>query len=512
MIDINSNLAAATEDVKDSLSNLADDLGCILIDHLRQVDANFNFMSPVTATYDLDTRFMLMLDKNMMPESNKDDSIPVKNDWVKFAATASAYIYKNVGESVSKPLRKWLANAASAAILAGLLAEVPESCDSDERTTSDGEASVENISTPDRVVENRQDGAWYYGCWTVDNLARSCEMMDVIDVEMIDACIRVMIAAVVNYFQENRFAPCGLLRDSYASAILRSDLMDRYGLTDEHDKIEAMCITGYWVSKLYVFHMATKYRDLEHPIRPINNVGLVRPLKLDISQCFEDLTARFIRTRIAHQIASRMVRSVCIVFFEDLNELIELRKLYRQISSDPFYYHTDCEYLTKSSRPSVSDKMSSIFGRLVTYLSVFEPNSELFDYPQLKMSGRTREQHYVDYSKNWKKILETIYTELYMPSGSHLLDVLRSRCKIAENNPQNEELLRECWNEYGVNLDAQQMILRYFIPPTSPSVVVDHKLSDFEWFVHHLKKAFQFYQSLMCLIQIGIQILFMYSL
>ncbi|VDP73394.1 unnamed protein product [Schistosoma mattheei] len=447
-------MAAATEDVKDSLSNLADDLGCILIDHLRQVDADFNFISPVTATYDLDTRFMLMLDKSMMPESNTNDTIPVKNDWVKFAATASAYVYKNVGESVSKPLRKWLANAASAAILAGLLAEVPESCDSDERTTSEGETSVENIFTPDRVVENRQDGAWYYGRWTVDNFASSYEMMD-----------------------ENRFAPCGLLRDSYASAILRSDLMDRYGLTDEHDKIEAMRITGSWVSKLYVFHMATKHRDLEHPIRPINNVGLVRPLKLDIKQCFEDLTARFIRTRIAHQIASRMVRSVCIVFFEDLNELIELRKLYRQISSDPFYYHTNCEYLTKSSRPSISDKMSSIFGRLVTYLSVFEPNSELFDYPQLKMNGRTREQHYVDYSKNWKKILETIYTELYMPSGSHLLDVLRSRCKIAENIPQNEELLRECWNEYGVNSNAQPMILRYFIPPP---VVIHHKHSDFE--------------------------------
>ncbi|CAH8630401.1 unnamed protein product [Schistosoma margrebowiei] len=181
-------------------------------------------------------------------------------------------------------------------------------------------------------------------------------MVDVIDAEMTDACIRVMIAAVVNYFQENRFVPCGFLKDSYASAILRSDLMDRYGLTDEDDKIEAMHITGSWVSKLYVFDMATNHRDLEHPIRPINNIGLVRPLKLDISECFKDLTAGCIRTRIAHEIASRMVRSVCIVFFEDLNGLIKLRKLYRKISSDPFYYHTDCEYLTKSSQPSVTDK------------------------------------------------------------------------------------------------------------------------------------------------------------
>ncbi|CAH8510449.1 unnamed protein product [Schistosoma mattheei] len=439
----NQNVVEKTED----LDNLANDLGHILSDSLRHVDGDFNYELSFTALSDLDTRFMLMLDKSMMPQSNTDHFRPVKNAWVKFAAMASAYVYKNVGQSVSKPLRKWLANAASAAILAGLLAEVSESCDSDERTSSHGETSVENISTPDRVVENIQDGAWYYGRWTVDNVASGCEMVDVIDAEMTDACIRVMIAAVVNYFQENRFAPCGLLRDSYASAILRSDLMDRYGLTDERDKIEAMRITGSWVSKLYVFHMATKHRDLEHPIRPINNVGLVRPLKLDIKQCFEDLTARFIRTRIAHQIASRMVRSVCIVFFEDLNELIELRKLYRQISSDPFYYHTDCEYLTNSSRPSVSDKMSSIFGRLVTYLSVFEPNSELFDYPQLKMNGRTREQHYVDYSENWKKILETIYTDL---------------CVSKQNGiRRNEKLLRECWNEYGIESNISDFIFRY---------------------------------------------------
>ncbi|CAH8534040.1 unnamed protein product [Schistosoma haematobium] len=328
------------------------------------------------------------------------------------------------------------------------------------RSASDGETPVENISTPDRVVENRQDGAWYYGRWTVDNVASGCEMVDVIDAEMTDACIRVMIAAVVNYFQENRFAPCGLLRDSYASAILRSDLMDEYGLTDEHDKIEAMRITGSWVSKLYVFHMATKHRDLEHSIRPINNVGLVRPLKLDISQCFEDLTARFIRTRIAHQIASRMVRSVCIVFFEDLNELIELRKLYRQISSDPFYYHSDCEYLTKSSGPSVSDKMSSIFGRLVTYLSVFEPNSELFDYPQLKMNGRTREQHYVDYSENWKKVLETIYTDLCMSNQSNVFGSFIFTTKVINGIRRNKKLLRECWNEYGIDSKLSDSVFR----------------------------------------------------
>ncbi|CAH8535531.1 unnamed protein product [Schistosoma rodhaini] len=89
------------------------------------------------------------------------------------------------------------------------------------------------------------------------------------------------------------------------------------------------------------------------------------------------------------------------------------------------------------------------------------------------MNGKTREQHYGDYSKNWNLMLETIYTELYMPSGSPLLDVLKSRCKIAENIPQDEELLRECWNEYGVESNVWEChplqsvdcpMLRLFIP------------------------------------------------
>ncbi|KAK4471161.1 hypothetical protein MN116_005555 [Schistosoma mekongi] len=446
-----------------SLTDLADDLGGILSNCLRQVDGDFDFVLPDIPSPHLDGRFVLMLDRRFMPQSNTDNSRLVKNAWVKFAATAAAYVYKNVGESVSKPLRKWLVNAASVVILAGMLAELPESR-SDEVVTSDGIVPVENVSAPDLTIDNQRDGVWCYGSWTVDNIANSCEMKDVINAEMSNACIHVMVAAVVNYFQENTYAPCGLLKDSYACKILKSDLMDKYGLIDECDKIEAMRITGHWVSKLYIYQLATKHRDLQHPIRPIINVGLVRPLKLDISNYLNDLPASFIRTRIAHEIASRMVRSVCIVFFEDLNELIELKKLYLQICNDPFHYHSDCEYLTNSPRSTITDQTSRIFGRLITYLSIFEPNNELFSYSHLKINGITREKHYSDYSKNWENILKVIYNELYLPSGFPLVEILKSKCKIPDNIQENNEMLRQCWNDYDVDTNIQQFIFRYTLP------------------------------------------------
>ncbi|TNN13059.1 hypothetical protein EWB00_003195 [Schistosoma japonicum] len=446
------------------LQNSVDVLGEILLQELRLVNADFDSTWHLVSPSDLDTRFMLMIDKSVIPKADTDDLRSVRSSWVKVAATAAAYVYKSVGESVSRPLRKWLANAASTAILSGMIAQVSDSSGSDEQPTFDGEPLIENISTPDKTVENHQDGAWYYGSWTMDNIANSCEMKDVINAEMSDACIHVMVASVVNYFQENSYTPNGLLKDSYACKVLKSDLMDKYGLTDECDKIEAMRITGRWVSKLYVYQLATKHRDLQHPIRPISNIGLVCPLKVDISNYLNDLPASFIRTRIAHQIASRMVRSVCIVFFEDLNELIELKKLYREICNDPFHYHSDCEYLTNSPGSTITDRTSRIFGRLVTYLSIFEPNSELFSYSYLKTNGITREKHYGDYSKNWENILKVIYDELYMPSGCPLVEILKSKCKIPDNIQEDNEMLRHCWNEYGVDTNIQQFISRYTHP------------------------------------------------
>ncbi|CAH8856813.1 unnamed protein product [Trichobilharzia szidati] len=384
-----------------------------------------------------------------------------KKSWDKFAVTAAAYVYKSVGESVSQPLRVWLSNSASAAILHGLLGELTTSTEAGrgcEDSRSPEEATTQNMSIADACLHNRQDGHWCYGRWTVDNVASSSEMKDVLNCEMANACVSVMIAAVINYFQENRYIPTGLMKDNYASRILESGVMEKYGVKDESDKMKAMLITGRWVSKLIVFRKATKHRQLVHPIRPVKRIGYKQSLrKLDISKHLFDVPAGFTDTRIAYMIADRMVRSVCIPFFKRFHELIELRKQYCRIISDPFHYHIHGDYLTGSPRTTIIDTSKNLFGRLITYLRVFEPESELLLY------SRGCEKHYLDYSDRWEDILRDIHDEIYMPSGNNLTEVLREAGNIPDEFPPNGEEMKACWKEYGVGEKIQQSILKYYL-------------------------------------------------
>uniref|UniRef100_A0AA85JBX2 Uncharacterized protein n=1 Tax=Trichobilharzia regenti TaxID=157069 RepID=A0AA85JBX2_TRIRE len=440
------------------MEKLTDELASSLIDDLR-LDGDLNCMLSDFPSRGVNPEFVLMIDKKLMPECDTGDPNHAMKSWIRCAATAGAYVYKSVGESVSQPLRVWLSNAASAVILHGLLGELTVSTQEDR----DGNATNENISLPDTVVDDRLDGYWYYGSWTVENVASSSEMRGVLKAEMANACVSVMIASVVNYFEENRYTPSGFRRDSYACRILGSGVMEKYGLTDESDKTKAMLITGHWVSKLVVFSMATEGRELEHPIRPVKRIGYKQSLdKMDISKYFRDVPAGFTYTRIAHAIARRMVRSVCIPYFDNFSELIELRQLYCKIVDDPFHYHLDGEYLTGSPRTTISDTGNKLFGRLITYLSIFEPRSELLLYPQLRMNGETREKHYFDYSRRWEDILKLIFDEIYMPSGRYLPNALKRDLNISDEFPPNDEELESCWSEYDVDDAIRQWIRFYF--------------------------------------------------
>ncbi|VDQ16780.1 unnamed protein product [Trichobilharzia regenti] len=249
-----------------------------------------------------------------------------RESWMKCAATAAAYMYKSVGESASQPLRVWLSNAASAMILQGLLGELTTSS---TQADTKRNAKRENISLADSVLDDRSDGYWYYGSWTVENVATSSEIRGVLKAEMANACISVMIVSVEGQL------------------CVRSTWKWCHGeiWSDESDKTKAMLITGHRVSKLVVFGMATEDRLLRHPIRPVKRIGYEQSLdKMDISYYFLDVSAGFTYTRIAHAIARIMVRSVCIPYFDNFLELIELRELYFQIVDDPFHYHIDGEY------------------------------------------------------------------------------------------------------------------------------------------------------------------------
>ncbi|CAH8858778.1 unnamed protein product, partial [Trichobilharzia szidati] len=281
------------------MEKLTEELASSLIDDLRH-DEDLDCMLSDFPSRGINHEFVLMIDKKFIPECDAGDPNHAKKSWIRCAATAAAYVYKSVGESVSQPLRVWLSNAASAVILHGLLGELTTSS---TQADTKRNAKRENISLPDTVVDDRCDGYWYYGSWTVENVASSSEMRGVLRAEMASACISVMIASVVNYFEENRYTPSGFRKDSYAWRVLGSGVMEKYGLTDESDKTKAMLITGHWVSKLVVFGMATKGRQFKHPIRPVKRIGYKQSLdKMDINKYFDDIPAGFTHTRIAHAI------------------------------------------------------------------------------------------------------------------------------------------------------------------------------------------------------------------
>nr|CAH8857881.1 unnamed protein product [Trichobilharzia regenti] len=462
------------------MERLIDELASVVTHNMR-LDDDFD-CGPSDVSCDWTKReFVLVLDKMFLPEVDDGvDPIEAKKLWMKFGVTAAAHVYKSVGQCASQALRVWLTNAAVAVILHGLLGELTTSTEGDAggNTASPEEATSEYISLPDDVCSNgREDGNWSYGCWTVENLASSSEMRDVVRGEMMNACISVMMAAVVNYFEERCYTPSGFRRDSYAWRILRSGVMEKYGLTDEGDKEKAMLITGRWVSKLVVFRMATEHRQLHHPIRSVKAIGYNNQSlkKLDVGKYFYQVPAGFTYTRIAYAIANRMVRSVCIPLFENLHELNDLRRLHRQIIDDPFHYHTDGEYLTGSPRTTTTDTANNLFGRLITYLRIFEPESELMLYPQLSVNGETREKHYFDYSERWENILRVIRDERYMPCEQCLRDVLKISCGIGDHFPPDEEMVKSCWEEYSVSDNIRQRILSCYSSPHEHSNEDSHQ-------------------------------------
>nr|CAH8852587.1 unnamed protein product [Trichobilharzia regenti] len=181
--------------------------------------------------------------------------------------------------------------------------------------------------------------------------------------------------------------------------------MEKYGLTDESDKTKAMLITGHWVSKLVVFGMATKDRQLNHSIRPVKRIGYKQSV---------------------HEI--------------DING----------------------EYLTGSPRTTISDTGNKLFGRLITYLRIFEPRSELLLYPQLRMKGETREKHYMDYSDQWENILLVILDAISKPTELSVLDAVSKRCSVSNKFLLNADTLKDCWNYYDVNGQTQELIRKSF--------------------------------------------------
>ncbi|CAH8853003.1 unnamed protein product [Trichobilharzia szidati] len=393
-----------------------------------------------------------MLDKDYFPKSEVCEIHELGRIWSIVAGCAASYAYKTIGTGYSQAMKVWLANAASTAIIFSLIGEIPRSEEKRSETT------VESVALPDSISIDEADGNWFYGTWTKENLASESEMQTVIQPKMTEACLQVMIAGVVNFYQNNRYAPLETSTDynknsSYAARILKKAWWNQYGIDSESDRIMLMKITGQWISRIHVFNVFICLKTLKHPLKYVRVIGIgTLPFSQEVKDELNHLPSGWKRTEIVEKIARKLVSSNLLGLFRDIKGLISLRNRLEEILQDPFYYHPDSDYLIKNPlKPNIIDDANNLLGRLITFLKYSEPDSELFNSVYLKaVDGRTREQDYNDYSESWEILLRKIYTS-DASTRQDIIDSELSKLKVPVNNSRNQqELADKCFKLYNV--------------------------------------------------------------
>ncbi|CAH8510908.1 unnamed protein product [Heterobilharzia americana] len=427
----------------------------------------------------------LVLDKRYFPVSAVIDERLLRGEWCNVAAGAAAYAYKSIGSGMSEPVRKWLANAACCAILFSLIGEVTKEKkshrpsvvdhrpgtsgdDTDDDVDSDGvvHGHINSIESDNEDVESstseqsinedtippipdETDGNWIYGIWTKHNMASIDEMKSVLRPEMMNDCVKVMIASVICFFQEGCYIPHR--RNNYAMQVIKSNLMNRHGIVDECDKLFVMSTTGGWISKVNILTLIMKQRQLSSELRSVNSLGLGTVyMNSRLMNSFNGLPSGWTHVYLVDCIADKLVRSKCIRYFDDYKALISHKKLWRKLTDKPIFYHTENHLLTGKKCDVGKIDSPCLYGRLITFLKYADADSELFAYPQLKVCGKTREEEYEDYCDRWNSIVKIIYLKDVSSDVSHsdeLDDKLKQLGIVYECD---EYLLRDCLRVYGV--------------------------------------------------------------
>ncbi|CAH8598297.1 unnamed protein product [Heterobilharzia americana] len=202
----------------------------------------------------------------------RDELPPVGYEaWSTLAAGAAVHAYYAIGAAHNESMRKWFANSAFAAILFGLIGEIPQDDCSTHNDHSVRQSEVENIYSPDNRDEIRYDGNWIYGNWIEDEFGSLEDMGAIIDPEMFGDCILGMILPVVHYILTGSHAIEKLrIHDSqYSSSIPYYYLHTRVnkalcqcGISSENDQVLVINTTSSWVSKLKVLQIAMKRYQL----------------------------------------------------------------------------------------------------------------------------------------------------------------------------------------------------------------------------------------------------------
>nr|CAH8857860.1 unnamed protein product [Trichobilharzia regenti] len=445
----------------------------------------------------------LILDKRYFPGllAMKDER-GRREAWCNVASGAAAYAYKTIGSGLSQSVRRWLANAACSAILFSLLGEAetldesrqnpdfdyqfsphggnPDDIDGDDggadeivgddeddygRQHDDGDNDDNNGSDwiPPTVRQSDEesppstktyvpDGNWIYGDWTESNIASTEEMETVIQPEMLDDCVRVMIASVICFFREGQHIP-HRRNAEYPMQIIQSNMMNRYGVVEECDKLFLMYTTGRWISKLNILTSVMKQWNSRTKVRAVRTFGLgVVYMPEIIIECFHGVPGGWTDVYLVDCIAEKLVKSRCIKYFSDYTSLISHRRLVHTLSNDPIYHHTESKTLTDEKCYIEKANIPCLYGRLITFLKYAEPDSELFTYPQLKIFGETREQYYEDYCAKWESIVKYIYSRDI--DSSHVFDSDALDGDLKQFNLVHDcdgNLLNVCFQVYGVH-------------------------------------------------------------
>ncbi|CAH8852997.1 unnamed protein product [Trichobilharzia szidati] len=446
----------------------------------------------------------LILDRRYFPGllAMKDEKRR-REAWCNVAAGAAAYAYKTIGSGLSQSVRRWLANAACSVILFSLLGEA-EKLDESHRHSDidyafsphqdvdsefagyvghahgdDEDEEVENGGRDDGDVDDDNngsdwspptvqqtdeesappstktyvpDGSWIYGEWTESNIASAEEMETVIQPEMLDDCVTVMIASVVCFFREGQYIPHRRNAD-YPMQIIQSNMMNKYGVVEECDKLFLMYTTGRWISKLNILTSVMKHWSGTTKVRAVRTFGLgVLYMPEIVIECFRGVPGGWTDVYLVDCIAEKLVTSRCIKYFSDYTSLISHRKLVHTLSNDPIYHHAESKSLTDQKCYLEKADIPCLYGRLITFLKYAEPDSELFTYPQLKIFGETREQYYEDYCAKWESIVKYIYSRDIDSSHTFDSDVLDGELKqfnLVHDCDRN--LLNFCFQVYGVH-------------------------------------------------------------
>ncbi|VDQ03653.1 unnamed protein product [Trichobilharzia regenti] len=153
------------------------------------------------------------------------------------------------------------------------------------------------------------DGNWIYGDWTESNIASTEEMETVIQPEMLDDCVRVMIASVICFFREGQHIPHRRNVD-YLMQIIQSNMMNRYGVVEECDKLFLMYTTGRWISKLNILTSVMKQWNSRTKVRAVRTFGLgVVYMPEIIIECFHGVPGGWTDVYLVDCIAEKDIDS-----------------------------------------------------------------------------------------------------------------------------------------------------------------------------------------------------------